>query len=179
MTPQITHSTTCVDITIARLGADDAPARALFAEQRQWLQDIGIDVSRLHPATDLEYEHPVDFYRNGALLLARRDDVVIGMIALAPWAHRTAEIRRLYVRPAARGAAAGPALVTAIIHIARDHGYRRLVLDTLPGPMDAAIHLYRRAGFRQVSPFHVDHPGIIGMQLDLESGAALDGEGHG
>jgi len=57
-----------------------------------------------------------------------------------------AEIRALAVRPEARGAGVGRALLAAVIARAASLGVRHLVLLTQPG-MRAAHHLYDEAGF--------------------------------
>lgn len=163
--------TSALTVGLARPGHDDRGARALFRAQRAWLADIGIDPGDHYPEARREYADPVGHYRAGALVLARRDGEAIGMVALAPLDRAVGELRRFFVHPAARGLGAGPALLERLITIARGRGYRRLLLETLPGEMDTAIGLYRRFGFRDTDTFHLSLPGVIGMQLDLENPA--------
>ena len=55
---------------------------------------------------------------------------------------------------AARGRGAGHAALTHIIATARARGYTRLFLETGTTPAyDAALALYRRAGFVSCAPF--------------------------
>ena len=56
------------------------------------------------------------------------------------------EIRALAVRPDARGAGVGRALVAAVIERAREAGVQHLLLLTQP-EMKTAHHLYEQAGF--------------------------------
>jgi GNAT superfamily N-acetyltransferase len=79
-----------------------------------------------------------------------------------------AEGRRLYVRPASRGAGLGRALVRALVDEARLAGLRAFRLETLPGKMSAAAALYRDLGFREIPPYVPRPvPGALYMELPL------------
>jgi putative acetyltransferase len=92
----------------------------------------------------------------GALLLARGEDDALGCIALRRLDESACEMKRLYVRPAARGTGLGRALIAAALAEATRLGYREITLDTLP-QLDAAIALYRSFGFQLIPPYG-DHP---------------------
>ncbi|MEU6641956.1 GNAT family N-acetyltransferase [Saccharomonospora sp. NPDC046836] len=63
-----------------------------------------------------------------------------------------AEVKRMYVRPAARGRKVSRGLLGALEERARALGARRLVLET--GTRHAAaIGLYRSAGFSDIEPY--------------------------
>jgi putative acetyltransferase len=104
----------------------------------------------------------------GRLLLAIEDEQVAGCIALRPFGDGNCEMKRLYVRPEFRGQGLGKKLVRTLIDVARPLGYRRMLLDTLPGKMDQAIALYRSFGFREIAPYY-DNPvqGALFMELQL------------
>ena len=104
----------------------------------------------------------------GRLLLAIVDDQVAGCIALRPFGDDDCEMKRLYVRPEFRGQGLGKRLVTTLIDAARQVGYERMLLDTLPGKMDEAIALYRSLSFREIAPYyHNPVAGALFMELRL------------
>lgn len=103
----------------------------------------------------------------GRLLLAREGDAPAGCVALRRLDPLTCEIKRLYVRPAYRGATLGRHLAEAAVAAARASACRRIMLDTLPS-MREAMSLYRSLGFRETAPYLAQPtPGAICFTLAL------------
>ena len=102
-----------------------------------------------------------------ALLVARRDGEAMGCVALKRLPDGTCEMKRLYVRPGARGTGTGRALVEASIARARELGYAVMRLDTLP-TMEAAYSLYVSHGFKPIERYN-DNPidGVLFFELRL------------
>lgn len=87
-----------------------------------------------------------------ALFIADQDGVAAGCAGLREVDRGTAEMKRLYVRPAWRGRGIGRALAEAAIAAARSAGYARIVLDSLP-KMHEARALYRSLDFSETAPY--------------------------
>ncbi len=89
----------------------------------------------------------------GVVLVARDDDgTPLGCGALRALGDGAAEIKRMYVAPAARGRGVSKAVLAALEDAARDHGWTTLRLET--GPLQPeAIGLYRGAGYRRIEAF--------------------------
>ena len=138
-----------LEITEAITADDIAIVRTLLREYQERLgidlcfQDFEAEVNGL-PGS---YAPP-----GGRLLLAIHDGTPVGCVALRARTSWQAEMKRLFVRPAARGLGAGRALVSRVLDDARAIGYKEIVLDTLP-VMGEAQRLYEQFGFRDIAPY--------------------------
>lgn len=104
---------------------------------------------------------------HGCWWLAIAGDDTAACVAVRRLDHETAELKRLYVRPAYRGRQLGDRLTHAAVAFARAARYRRLRLDTLP-LMTTAQAMYRRLGFREIPPYRASAvPGTVFMELEL------------
>lgn len=89
----------------------------------------------------------------GGLILAFDEQgIALGCIGLRRFDQDVCEMKRLYVRPAARGMGAGKALVKAVIEHAEKLGYKQMLLDTVETMIEAQA-LYKQVGFKEVEPY--------------------------
>jgi carbonic anhydrase len=151
----------------ARHFADAVP---LLAEHGAWLESVlGYPVGHRQPGWWREIRRPDGVYTppSGRLLVARAGGIPRGVVGVS-LTGRAAELKRMYVQPAARGLGLGRALLLAAIDAARELGATRLWLETSPVLMGRAVHLYRDAGFVPGPPREfADQPQAMTMELAL------------
>ena len=146
---------------------DEAELLAVRALIREYAGGVGVpldfqDFDREVAELPGAYAPP-----RGALLVARAAGGLEGCVALRPLGGDSCEMKRLFVRPAARGTGLGERLALAVIAEARRLGYRRMRLDTLPS-MGTAQSLYARLGFCDIDAYTANPiPGTRFLELEL------------
>jgi putative acetyltransferase len=91
------------------------------------------------------------FQPNIAFFMARLDGEAVGCGGVA-FEDGFAEVKRMYVRPANRGAGIGQAILARLEREATARGVRRLALET-GDVLHAAIRMYEAAGFTRCGAF--------------------------
>jgi ribosomal protein S18 acetylase RimI-like enzyme len=130
---------------------------------REYAESLGVDLS--FQGFDEELAALPAGY--DALLVAHVGGEPAGCVGVRPLDRTTCEMKRLYVRPVARGAGLGRSLAQRAIEQARALGYQRMRLDTLPS-MAPARSLYRELGFVEIEPYrHNPIAGAAFMELRL------------
>lgn len=113
--------------------------------------DSGFDPSRSISADAAELSEPA-----GLLLVARLRGEPVGCGALKLHGGEPAELKRMWVAPAARGLGVGRRLLGELEEHARRRGVGVVRLET-NGTLREATSLYRSAGYAEVAAFN-DEP---------------------
>jgi GNAT superfamily N-acetyltransferase len=134
-----------LDVRLAPAAWDDADVRRLTAAQQAELRaryEGGQEPGTPPSAADV------------AVVLVARDagGEAVGCGALRPLGDGVAEIKRMYVVPAARGRGLSKLLLAGLEAAARDRGWTTLRLETGPRQPEA-IALYEGAGYRPIAAF--------------------------
>ena len=134
---------------------------------REYAASLNVDLSFQNFEQELEHFSIEYAAPKGAFLLAEHDSRYVACIGIHQFQDGIGEIKRLYVMPAARGTGLGRTLVERIIAVARELGYRSLLLDTLPF-MKEAQALYLSLGFKPTDAYRFNPvAGSAFLRLDL------------
>ncbi|HZZ66056.1 MAG TPA: GNAT family N-acetyltransferase [Candidatus Baltobacteraceae bacterium] len=150
---------------IAARPEDRARAVPLLSEYLRTVEEFEDDQQ-----TALELQPLLD-RSAGALWLAlaqSNEAEAVGCVALRELDQpRAFEIKRLYVRPEARGYGIARELLRMAEEAARNQGAREIYLDTKNG-MEAAVRLYESEGYSRTQAYRENLCGDIFMRKFLE-----------
>ena len=148
-------------VTVRR--ASPADSDAAWAIVNEYYEAVAVLV-RETPASFLNY-----YFAEGAgLWLARRDDRVVGCIALRPLDSipGAGEIKRMYVQPSSRGLGIARLLLDSAHAYAKAYGYEWLYLDS-KDDLPVAHAFYRRYGYADCAPYGNNPQATIFMRCRI------------
>ncbi|MCI2418839.1 GNAT family N-acetyltransferase [Saccharopolyspora sp. K220] len=112
------------------------------------------------PATDAEIDSAISEDPNdglnpptGVFLLARHGTELSGCVGIRELEPGVAELKRMYVRPQARGRGIGARLLAAAEEHARDLGFQSVRLETRRDLVEARA-LYAKHGFHEIAAYN-------------------------
>jgi ribosomal protein S18 acetylase RimI-like enzyme len=146
-------------IDVVKYEAPEAAELIEEVQQEYVLRYGGRDATPVDPA---EFEPP-----SGLFLVGSQDGVGMACGGWRSHGH-DAEIKRMYVRPAARRSGLARAMLAELERTALAAGHRRIILET-GSEQPEAVALYRSAGYTDIAPFghYADAPQSIHLGKDL------------
>lgn len=144
---------------VANLDAMTIVRRAIFPDDSSSILSIWREFIANSPV-NLDYQKNDEEFANlpgkyavpdGCVLLVDRSGEIDGCIALRRVSEHICEMKRLYVRPGARGRGYGDTLIQRLIIEARRAGYTEMRLD-VQEKFASARALYARVGFVAAAP---------------------------
>jgi GNAT superfamily N-acetyltransferase len=154
-------------LRIVQLDPADDTGWSVFGELvAEYALSLDVDLCfQGYAAESADFAHA--YGGDGGAFVAYIDEHPAGCIGLRPGHNNSAEMKRLFVRDAARGMGAGRKLAERVIELARSRGAARIILDTLPS-MASAQTLYHQLGFVPCAPYYeTPAQGTVFMALEL------------
>ena len=140
---------------MVRIEAVDAHGAEALTLVQIYLDEIeALFPHELDPALSVTAEPDEMTPPRGAFLVVRDDDgTAIGCGGVKLLDATTAELKRIWLAPAARGRGLATALLAALEDTARDLGATQGRLDTNE-KFESALALFRRQGWQEVPPYN-------------------------
>jgi putative acetyltransferase len=138
-------------MAIIRQAIFPADTAAVLSIWREFIANSPVDLD--YQRNEAEFAHLPGKYAppEGCLLLADDGGEIEGCVAFRRVSADICEMKRLYVRPQARGQHLGRRLVERLIAEARSVGYREMRLDVM-AKSASARRLYEAIGFVPADP---------------------------
>jgi GNAT superfamily N-acetyltransferase len=151
-------------LTIRVVDPADPEAEALVA-------DFFTEVASRYPGFDpsLQPAAPLDAFtpaQGGMFLIAFRREYPVACAGLQRLDSTTCDVRRVFVREAARGEGVARTLLGALVDSARELGYERARLDT-GDRLPEARSLFLSFGFRDIDDYNGNPYAAYWMELPI------------
>ena len=164
------NTSTADELDVRTLSTADPAAAMLLTAYADELDGRGVE-RECHRTETVASEYVAP---QGAFLVVYDGDDAIACGGIRALGDDTAEVKRMYVAPAARGRGIGMRLLLQLEQRARALGYKRLRLDTA-APLEEAHALYRRAGFLEIDDYNGNAAASHWFEKQLEPASASPG----
>ena len=135
---------------------------------REYVSSTSVDLS--FQGNDQEFDLLPEKYSSeeSKIFLLKKDRKPVGCAAFRRLDESACEMKRVFIRPSARGSNMGTKLVDRVLQEAVVSGYKKICLDVLP-EFKVALKLYRSYGFVEHPPVTNNPvPGTHFLGLNLE-----------
>ena len=135
-------------LTVERASPDSEEALQLM---RALLADLDVLYGK---GTLVSYKLDGMEQPGAAFVIARDGAQPVGCGALRPMSPQIVEVKRMYVKPAARRTGVAREMMRVLEQMARDSGFREIWLET-GHPQTAAMQLYESLGYTPIPPYGI------------------------
>ena len=104
---------------------------------------------------------------DGEFLVTTRNGEIIGTGAIRKLEGDTCELKRLWLLTEYHGQGLGYRMLAELLSIARERGYKRMLLETDAVAQSRAVEFYKRIGFHQIPVANASPDEDILMEMDL------------
>ncbi len=144
---------------------DYVDAQTLFKE---YAAAINIDLTFQKFEEELTSLQSMYAFPKGGIILVKEVETPVGCVAIRKISDAIGELKRMYVKPGNQKKGIGRELLFQAVELAKGCSYQLLRLDTL-NYMDAAIQLYKSAGFYEIPAYYPNPiPTAIYFEKKLE-----------
>lgn len=140
---------------------------AVARELRAYLAHIGEEFDGEDLDHDIaHWEEEYDGASGVLLVVESPTGEIVGTAGVRSLEPGVGEIKRMWIRPACQGLGLGRRLMSRCLAEARARNFRALRLDS-ERSMNAALHLYRSVGFKEIEDYNGNRRAQIWMETTL------------
>ncbi|MBL4669259.1 MAG: GNAT family N-acetyltransferase [Flavobacteriales bacterium] len=156
------------ELIVCRTSEQFSLAKKLTIDYMNWL---GVDL--YYQGIDKEHDtfHIMYNYPEGCFIYILINDELAGGVGVRRLEDNICEMKRLYVYDKFKGDKLGLFLCNKLIEIAKELGYQKMRLDTLP-TLKNALQLYSDLGFYKI-PKYYNNPDerVVYLEIDFQNKA--------
>lgn len=138
-------------------------AALLFKEYAAWLN---IDLGFQHFDKELNEIKIMYAKPDGGIILCKTMNEYTGCVGIRKINSNTAELKRMFIKPAWQKQGIGKILLQKAVQLARGLNYKTIRLDTL-NYMTPAIKLYKDSGFYEIPPYY-NNPNATAVYFEIK-----------